>query len=259
MKKNLVFSVVLLLAMFTIVSAQNTKSVSKGLITISTGQKLHFINLKFQGEMVVFTNTATKSEFTYFLKTVLSIEDENKNIIYKDAKGANLVVENSKQLEIPSETIVVKPIKKNTGLVFKNCRKAYYNGEKIDSEATRKVLESNPEALRMYNSGRTLNTIGDIALGAGIGLAIGTGINNLNEKTKFDDYGRVIESNGGPTFIIVGLLVAVSSIPLKIIGRSKVKESIWNYNHSAKTASASVKYEIFAVAKGNGAALVVKF
>lgn len=63
--------------------SQNLKPVTKGFITISTGQKMEFSNLNFVDSQVIFTNNETKTQFTYFLNSINLIEDESHSVIFK--------------------------------------------------------------------------------------------------------------------------------------------------------------------------------
>lgn len=67
---------------FTTSFSQENLPISKGFITIFTNQKIKFVNLRYIDDQVVFTNVETKSEFTYFIKSIKSIQDEGGNIIY---------------------------------------------------------------------------------------------------------------------------------------------------------------------------------
>jgi hypothetical protein len=81
MKK--IIRILLILLVFFQSSAQELKPVSKGFITISTGQKMEFSDLKFVDNQVIFTNIVTKSQFTYFLNSINLIEDESHSVIFR--------------------------------------------------------------------------------------------------------------------------------------------------------------------------------
>jgi hypothetical protein len=71
------------LLLFFKCSAQELKAIPKGFITISTGQKIEFSDLNFVDTQVIFTNIATKTQFTYFLNSINLIEDESHSVIFK--------------------------------------------------------------------------------------------------------------------------------------------------------------------------------
>ena len=66
------------------VFSQGIKPIDRGFITITTGQKIEFTNLRFQDNQVVFKNVATKSEFNYFLNSVKTIVDGDNSIVFEN-------------------------------------------------------------------------------------------------------------------------------------------------------------------------------
>ncbi|MES2812130.1 MAG: hypothetical protein V4670_06635 [Bacteroidota bacterium] len=64
--------------------AQEIKPISKGFITVLTGQRMEFVNLRLEGNEVVFKNVATNSDFRYMKSSVRFIQDSNQQIIYGD-------------------------------------------------------------------------------------------------------------------------------------------------------------------------------
>lgn len=80
MKKILLLSM-LLISSFNLF-AQDRKPVSAGEITIVTNEIMKFKNLRFVDNQVVFLNIDTKSEFTYFLNSIKSIENAAGENVY---------------------------------------------------------------------------------------------------------------------------------------------------------------------------------
>ncbi|MBX9806473.1 MAG: hypothetical protein K2X95_01610 [Flavobacteriaceae bacterium] len=80
--KKIIKIILILLVCFQSL-AQELKPVSKGFITISTGQKMEFSDLNFVDTQVIFTNVTTKTQFTYFLNSINLIEDESHSVIFK--------------------------------------------------------------------------------------------------------------------------------------------------------------------------------
>lgn len=58
------------------------KPMPKGFITVTTGQKMQFTNMRVQDNQVTFMNVETKTEFTYFVTNIKQLDDEKNNIIY---------------------------------------------------------------------------------------------------------------------------------------------------------------------------------
>ncbi len=80
MKKIALIIFALLINLYSF--CQEIKPMSKGIITVTTGQKMSFTNLRVVDNQVVFRNEETKSEFTYFVANIKQLEDLDKNIIY---------------------------------------------------------------------------------------------------------------------------------------------------------------------------------
>ncbi len=141
---------------------------------------------------------------------------------------------------------------KGQTLEFKNSQKILLEGQKKSKEQVFKIMENNPEALQLYKQGKSLRTWGDVTFFGGIGIALGGIL--LNQCTTIGDKEKKI--NGGwygysgytytekdNTLSIVsaaiggGLLIA--TIPLKISGKKKIKQSIEKYNNGLQSVSDS--------------------
>lgn len=254
MEKRLVYILVLFFNSF-LFFAQNRLPVQKGHIIIVTGQKMEFINLKFQGDQVVFTNVATRSEFTYFLNSVKRIEDIDKKVIYQkeEAIKSDEVSENkSSGLSLIKESPATL-IKKDY-LEFRNCSKILLNGVKLTPTQVKEALSGNSYALKEYNSGRTLNTIGTLCISFGAGLIVGGGYSNI---TMANDENNA--RKGSPAPIIAGIIVGVISIPLKISGKEKVRRAIADYNRTPVAETSKPNYGFYAKIDGNGFGLALKW
>lgn len=254
MIKHLIYTLILFFSLFASF-AQNRLPVQKGFITIVTGQKMEFINLKFQDDQVKFTNVTTRSEFTYFLNSVKRIEDLNKNIIYqKDSvvKSNDLIENEAANQTSVNENVVVETEKDR--LEFRNCSKILRNGVKLTPDEVKEVLKSNSYALKSYTSGRTINTIGTLCISFGAGLIVGGGYSNITIANNENS-----TKKGSPAPIIAGLIVGAISIPLKISGREKVRRAIANYNRSLVAETSKTNYEFYAKVDGNGVGLTLKW
>lgn len=254
MVKRLLYTVILFFASF-VLFAQNHLPVQKGYITIVTGQKIEFINLKFQNDQVVFTNVATRSEFTYFLNSVKRIEDLDKKVIYQkeDVIKNNGLVENKEasQILINGKTAIKA---EKDRLEFRNCSKILLNGVKLTPTQVKEALRGNSYALKEYNSGRTLNTIGTLCISFGAGLIVGGGYSNM---TMANDENSTKKGSAAP--IIAGLIVGVISIPLKISGKEKVRRVIADYNRTPVAETSKPDYGFYAKIDGNGFGLALKW
>lgn len=135
-------------------------------------------------------------------------------------------------------------------LEFKNSRKIIQKGKNLSRLEIHDLMKNNPESLQMYKSGKTLRTIGDITFFGGLAIAIG-GV-ALNNLTNIGDKDVPINSYPwegyyGATYtdkkytistvsLVVGGAMLATTIPLKISGKKKIKESVKKYNQSLQDA-----------------------
>lgn len=252
--KKTILVLIVIIINCTILFAQEKKPISKGFITITTGQKIEFVNLRYEGNMVIFTNVVTKTEFTYFINTVKQIEDDEKNIIY----GKNKAETETKKDTLSGTTVNSK--KEVQKLEFVNSNTILLNQQKQSPKAIREIIKTNSFSLKQYNSGKTLQGLGNVSLGVGIGLIIGGGMSNLNRANNSNnsEYSTG-ESNGSPAIIIAGIVVGSIAIPLKISAKKKIRESIELYNQNPIAISKPNNLNLVLVANNNGVGLSFKF
>ena len=253
MKKKIIVLIVIIINC-TILFAQEKKPIAKGFITITTGQKIEFTNLRYEGDMVIFTNVTTKTEFTYFLNTVKLIEDGEKNIIYGKKKSET----ETKKDSLSVATVI--PKKEAQKLEFVNSNTILLNQQKQSPKEIREIIKTNSFSLKQYNSGKTLQGLGNVSLGVGIGLIIGGGISNLNKaNNSTNSVYSSGESKGSPAIIIAGIVVGSIAIPLKISAKKKIRESIELYNKNPIAMSKTNDLNLVLVANNNGVGLSFKF
>lgn len=120
--------------------------------------------------------------------------------------------------------------------------------KKLKNKEIRELLQSNTEALQLYQAARTKTTVGGLLLGFGIGLAAGDVLYGATADVKY------------PTpLTYVGLAATIISIPV-LSGRSKkLKKSIERYNDSLKTVGSSDSYEMRFTANSNGIGVKLSF
>jgi hypothetical protein len=253
MKKIVVF-------IFTIVAnfyclCQEIKPMAKGFITVTTGQKMAFSNLRVLENQVVFMNDETKTEFTYFVVNIKQIEDEKNNILYTKVIATKKEQSISQTEVIEKDTPQIKKVVLSK-LEFVNSSKILLDGKKLDMESVRAIMKTNNYALENFNSGKTYQTIGNISIGAGVGLIVYGGLSNMKKSNTSSDnpYSSEAKSNGSPGLIIAGIVVGLIGIPLKVVGSNKVQESISDYNQKpvASAKNKTLQMKLIASASGIG-------
>jgi hypothetical protein len=137
-------------------------------------------------------------------------------------------------------------------LEFKNSRKILLEGQKQSKEEVFKIMENHSEALYLYKKGKSLRTWGDVTFFGGLGIAIGgvllnslANVGSINKPIKnigyYNGYNSGTYTETDYTLSIVSLAVGggllAATIPLKIIGKKKIKQSVDLYNADLQSAS----------------------
>ena len=236
----------------TLLFARESKPVTKRFITAGLNNQMS--NLRFEGTRVFLSNAANNSKFNYLSENESLIYDGEKNIIYDKHKSS------AQKIIVSCSVDTVIPKKQIQKLKFVNAYNILQNEQKLTPEAIRGIIYTNSLSLSLYNNGKTLVDIGNVALGAGIGLIIGGGLSNVNNanSTPTTAYSSG-ESRGTPFFIITGIVLGCISVPLKIIGRSTLKESIEKYNEYPCVLSKGKDINLVLFAKNNHVGLCYNF
>ncbi|HEX8561733.1 MAG TPA: hypothetical protein VF676_02025 [Flavobacterium sp.] len=133
------------------------------------------------------------------------------------------------------------------------------NDEKISPTAVRELLAVNPAALKLYNSGRSKKTWGNILFYGGIGLGVGNLVDaTFNPKDDFSASGEYRSHHEYFRVAILGGVLIAASIPIKLGYSKKVKAAVDGYN-------ANVVYQempnvnVSLVANGQGLGVAFRF
>jgi hypothetical protein len=112
-----------------------------------------------------------------------------------------------------------------------------YNSEnkKVSSNEVRLLLADNPEALKLYNSGRTKKTFGNVFFYGGLGLVAAnviTGMNSDNTSATYsgNGYVSVKSERTNMSAAIIGGALIIASIPIKIGYPKRIKSAIEKHN-----------------------------
>jgi hypothetical protein len=112
-----------------------------------------------------------------------------------------------------------------------------YNAEnqKVNSNLVRALMNENPEALALYNSGRNKKTWGNILFYGGLALVATNLIVEMNASDvpkNWNGYGSAPVERSNMTAAIIGGAMIVASIPIKIGYPKKIKAALEKYNNS---------------------------
>lgn len=252
--KKTIFQLVLTLINCTLLFAQESKPTAKGLTTVSSGLKNEVINLRMEGDGRGFTNNETNNEFNFLTEPKKLIEEGDKNVINQQNKYAVHKTTDSRLID------TLTPKKQIQKLEFVNAYKILQNQQKLSPDSIRGIIKTNIISLDKYNTGKALADIGNVALGAGIGFIIGGGLSNLNNarNTSSDTY-YSNKPKGSPAFIVAGIVLGCISIPLKLAGRSSIKESIELYNRNPYSLSKTKDINLVLSTKNNSVGLCYRF
>ncbi|TDO95392.1 hypothetical protein [Flavobacterium sp. 245] len=123
-----------------------------------------------------------------------------------------------------------------------------YNSEnqKVNTNLVRALMDTNPEALKLYNSGRSKKTWGNVLFYGGIGLVATNLIVAMNSDNNYTSTSKTIYNNNGTPIVtvvsvssersnmalaVIGGAMLVASIPIKIGYPKKIKAALEKYNN----------------------------
>jgi succinyl-CoA synthetase beta subunit len=135
-----------------------------------------------------------------------------------------------------------------------------YNSEnkKIEPSEVRELMAKNTAALKLYNTGRTEKTIGNIFFFSGIGLvATDLVVSFVDDGATFDSSGNAHKKEANHSLALVGAAMVVVSIPFKIGCAKKVRSAISEYNKGV--VSNEVPSKLTLLANNQGLGLRIQF
>lgn len=134
------------------------------------------------------------------------------------------------------------------------------NNQKIDPDTMRDFLKDSPDALKLYNAGRSKKTTGNILLWSGITMLVGKYISDVSgDKVEVNQNSNDVQfkSTTNTLYFVAGALIVVS-IPIKIGFEKKIKKSVDLINQSnSKETTLYLNSEI--VANSNGIGFKITF
>jgi hypothetical protein len=141
-------------------------------------------------------------------------------------------------------------------LTFKSTSRVFNSSnQKLTSSEIRDLFASNPEALKLYNVGKTKQTLGNILLYGGISTVV---INHYlilqNAKNKGD-----INGDRNIPYIIGGVLI-LTAIPIKIGFSKKIKKAVSLMNEDLKNPKTGFNIESTSfISNSNGFGVSITF
>lgn len=156
-------------------------------------------------------------------------------------------------------------------LTFKSTSRVFNSDNvKLTSSEVRDLFATNPEALRLYNSGKTKQTLGNILLYGGSATLIGkflfnaTKTDNSYEVVGYGSFGQPIVVNNSKTYsntlLFVSAGIILIAIPIKIGFSKKIKRAVLLMNEDLKTPKTSFNIESTSfVSNSNGIGISITF
>lgn len=156
-------------------------------------------------------------------------------------------------------------------LTFKSTSRVFNSDNvKLTSIEVRDLFASNPEALRLYNSGMTKKTLGNILLYGGSATLIGkflfnaTQTDNSFEVVGYGAFGQPILVNNSKTYsntlLFVSAAVIVIAIPIKIGFSKKIKKAVLLMNQDLKNPKTGFNIESTSfISNSNGVGFSITF
>lgn len=149
---------------------------------------------------------------------MITYENGAKDIFETKAVEPDKAVKNVIKEPVVSQDAFIQPGKQR--LDYMKSGRVSLNGKSLTKEECRKILSEDEEAIKIFNSGKLLITIGDVLAGADLGYSLYMGF-KINK-------GLIVKSPAVVLGIAFGGLA--SSIVVTVIGWNKVKKAVYIYN-----------------------------
>ncbi|GAB3710242.1 hypothetical protein [Flavobacterium koreense] len=147
-------------------------------------------------------------------------------------------------------------------LTFKSTSRVFNSDNvKLTSTEVRDLFASNPVALRLYNSGKTKQTIGNILLYGGLSTVITKHLVNISDSNIVNNqYGYPTIKKTSNALYFVGAGAVLIAIPIKIGFSKKIKRSVSIMNEDLKTPKTSFNIESTSfISNSNGVGFSITF
>jgi hypothetical protein len=126
--------------------------------------------------------------------------------------------------------------------------KYFVNGTQISTRDTKQMLSNNPEALKMFKSGLTKESVGGFLIGFGGALVITDLVVGLVSDVSYPSFG---------TYIGAGALLV--SIPIIIGKNKKMRQGIEMYKIGQKNTGFNENLELTVISNQNGYGVQIRF
>ncbi|WP_395065737.1 hypothetical protein [Flavobacterium sp.] len=146
-------------------------------------------------------------------------------------------------------------------LTFKSTSRVFNSdNKKLTSSEVRDLFSTNPEALRLYNSGMTKKTIGNILLYGGLSSLITTHLIRVTDSNTIDQYGRLTIKTRSNVMYFVSAGVVLIAIPIKIGFSKKIKKAVSIINDDLKNPKTGFNIESTSfISNSNGVGFSITF
>lgn len=153
---------------------------------------------------------------------------------------------------------------KGSGRIFNS------NQQKLTSDEVRSLFANNTEALNLYNSGKTKQTIGNILLWGGATTLVGKFIYNATQTKMtsqivgYGSFGQPIIVTNSKTYsntlLFVSGAIVVIAIPIKLGFSKKIKRAVSLVNEDFKKPTTGFNIESTSfVSNANGFGISITF
>jgi hypothetical protein len=145
-------------------------------------------------------------------------------------------------------------------LTFKSTSRVFNsNNIKLSPEEVRNLFASNSEALHLYNSGKTKQTVGNILLYGGLSSLITTHLIRVTDSNT-DQYGRLTIKTRSNVMYFVSAGVVLIAIPIKIGFSKKIKKAVSMMNEDLKNPKTGFNIESTSfISNSNGVGFSITF
>lgn len=132
------------------------------------------------------------------------------------------------------------------------------NNEKLKSPDVRTLMATNKEALHLYNSGKTKQTLGNVFLYTGISTVVIKHFSAL-KKNNINSDGSINYSKDNTLYYVGGGMI-LAALPIKIGFSKKIKKAVALLNDDLKNPPAGFTIDSTSfIANSNGIGFAVTF
>jgi hypothetical protein len=235
-----------ILLTFSVLAGNSLRA--QDIIVLSTGEEIRSTVSEVAPDMIRY------KKFENLSGPVYSIE-KSKVFMIKYQNGTKDVFNQPESKPQNNQQTVQKPASQpvSSSSQALTCRAGTIrlNGKSLPSAEIKKIYEPYPNAMRSYNSGKTLSVVGDVMGYGVVGVCLISAL-----RAKDFEFGSPQARSIYATGLIIAIPLFVGDIVLVSVGRGKIRSSVNQYNTAINKP---VTYKLDFGINRNGIGFALKF